>query len=894
MLLGHAHCYQDLFEKIDGRTWIITANKRLANQLASAYGSLYQSNEHDFVLFDNPIRPLNDLWHDLWESVVIYEDSVPFKLSAKQADYLWYLVIQHVYAHDKLFNKLKTTDHAIQAWKYLNDWLIEQPINHEGNANAILFLKWLKAYQSMRKQIMVRNGLSNTPCIDDYELGNFLINHTRATDYLKCHQIIYVGFDTLTPLFQRFLYLCSLQGIESRAWSLETHFTDNTPTSVTTFSKAHTESQFQQVVFQIKSYCERFPQAQIGVICHDLQMQRARLKRLFDHTLLNDSQQKTSGHHTDKPYTISGGDGLAGITVIDHALRLLNLKNTRAFEDFSILLASPYILGYKNHLNVRLAVEQQLRTQAFKEITLDQLPYFQALKKLDAPLHDRLIRLIDTPFNVKQSWSQHFEQIVEMLHFFGWPGQSLSSHDYQAVKQFYEILSELPQYNLIKSEITYHEALTWLNHLVREKQFQPESNATARIHILGHLEASQLYFDHTWLVNMGEFQWPDMSAPNPYLPLGLQKMHHMPHATVERELEVTKSITKRMLSQAQSLTISFSHWYEQNQQKLSPLIQMYLPSTVTSLSQDTDEIAEAVNVAIEPDCLAELQHDHNISGGSELLKSMAQCPFRAQLKYRLNVEEYAFAKMPFNPLQKGIMVHRILYYFYNKIGCSQQLTQMTDQKINDWLTECIQKVISDYNPILFHYQPVLELEKERLYQLIRQWVDHELTRANPFKIAACEQKIDMTINGVTLTLKVDRVDHLACGSYVVIDYKTSGNLVIKNWFDQRVSEPQLPLYALYFDADAIAYAQINANKISFHTLGCVPDIIKANLPEDINKTTRGVFTSWQELKAHWRKTFQKHISDFKTGDIAIRPGKHCNHCSFMEICRYDDYEIETS
>ena len=87
----------------------------------------------------------------------------------------------------------------------------------------------------------------------------------------------------------------------------------------------------------------------------------------------------------------------------------------------------------------------------------------------------------------------------------------------------------------------------------------------------------------------------------------------------------------------------------------------------------------------------------------------------------------------------------------------------------------------------------LELEETRLIDLVTEWLRYESARV-PFTVAETEQKSAAAIAGLSLKLRLDRIDRLNDGSLLVIDYKT-GDVSPKSWDLPRPDDVQLPLYA---------------------------------------------------------------------------------------------------
>ena len=96
-------------------------------------------------------------------------------------------------------------------------------------------------------------------------------------------------------------------------------------------------------------------------------------------------------------------------------------------------------------------------------------------------------------------------------------------------------------------------------------------------------------------------------------------------------------------------------------------------------------------------------------------------------------------------------------------------------------------------------------KRVRLTRLVTEWLEFERERVE-FSVARTELDVSRSIAGLTLKLRLDRIDRLNDGSLLVIDYK-SGNVSSKLWEMPRPEDVQLPLYA-GFGLDEELRAQI--------------------------------------------------------------------------------------
>ena len=108
----------------------------------------------------------------------------------------------------------------------------------------------------------------------------------------------------------------------------------------------------------------------------------------------------------------------------------------------------------------------------------------------------------------------------------------------------------------------------------------------------------------------------------------------------------------------------------------------------------------------------------------------------------------------------------------------------------------VQRVLAqELRPHLRERMPrrYLELEEQRLTRLVTEWLEYEAARID-FVVAETEVKRTVHLDGLTLDLRLDRIDRLSDGSLLVIDYK-SGNVSPNAWELPRPDDVQLPLYA---------------------------------------------------------------------------------------------------
>jgi exodeoxyribonuclease-5 len=139
-----------------------------------------------------------------------------------------------------------------------------------------------------------------------------------------------------------------------------------------------------------------------------------------------------------------------------------------------------------------------------------------------------------------------------------------------------------------------------------------------------------------------------------------------------------------------------------------------------------------------------------------------------------------------------------------------------------------------------------------------------------------ERRVKLDINGITVELTLDRVDVLPDQSMVVIDYKTGSQLSPNSWAEDRISEPQLPIYAALVliegEVAAVCFAKVRAGEHQFvgisNESGTLPGVKGL---EEARKVFDAVqFPEWHALLQHWRDSLEAIAEEIKAGEAAVR------------------------
>ncbi|MDA7742417.1 PD-(D/E)XK nuclease family protein [Francisellaceae bacterium] len=865
--------YHTLFDLINGHTLVITANNRLERVLNKAY---LESKQNEHVLLGCPIYSFQSLIDHLWHKLTISDIPAPQVLSGAQAKALWLQAISE--GSEIKFQSGKSANLAETALNQMQEWCLNQSdLDAEENSNTQAFIKWLTDFDQAKQDF-----------ITERERLNILIKHLPILLEKDINRVIHVGFDSLTPQFKQFCDRLSSLNI-----SVDTCSQEMSLPQVKAYAVNSNEDELYYIGAQIKQYVQDNPGHQISVVCHNLQQRHAAITRIFDEVLIEDRVSDNAL----KPYTISGGASLYDMPIINDLFAILTMTFVKDYEVISQVLLSPYIAEAETFQSERAQLDIKCRQQNYQEVNLKNVLY--SLSKLENA--KEAVICLEEMSNIytggQYTWYEFIKLVQKIWTTMAWPGlTSLSSDDYQAVEQFYVLLDSLHSLGAVNAQTTFSQGVQQLQKLSQETLFQPESNHAAQIDVLGVLESSEIIYDHIWWIGVDELSWPAIGNSSPLIPINVLKAHEMPHYSVEHEHQLAKKITDRIYAQSPQLTLSYAMWADETEQNLSPLFREVEVESITEpfylkRNPKSQHTVQQDDVVLKEDVISRIldQDLQSIKGGSQLLQSMSRCPFRTALKHRLKIEPFPEYLEPLNAMQKGIFIHEVLEKVWRNIQSSACLTELTEPQQTKLVIQSVHAVMQDFKQAPeFNY--LFVFEEERLIKVINEWLNYEKQRVEPFDVVACEQAIRINLEGVELKLRVDRIDQLSSGGLIIIDYKTSKSLSIQSWINTRVSEPQLPLYAIFYDADAIAYAQVNHTKFSFTSISNIPGWVTEKIPKSLSDNTQVKnFDNWGSLLDFWKLNFSQSLIDYKKGKIDLIPGVHCQFCEFSDICRKETY-----
>ena len=194
---------------------------------------------------------------------------------------------------------------------------------------------------------------------------------------------------------------------------------------------------------------------------------------------------------------------------------------------------------------------------------------------------------------------------------------------------------------------------------------------------------------------------------------------------------------------------------------------------------------------------------------------------------------------------------------------------------------------------------MMKLEAERLNILLDAWLQLELSREVDFTVLTCEQEEMVEIEGISVKLSIDRIDILADKSKVIIDYKTGSLPKLKTWAEDRIKEPQLPIYAtiaLKYDAiSAVAFAHVKLDGEGFSGLASTDNILPKVLAIGHEKLKAFAdLVTWDALLEHWHTQINAIAFEIKTGvaNVTFDDEKDLTYCEVLPLLRLPERALQ--
>jgi probable DNA repair protein len=866
---------------------VITSNTRAARNLKRAFADRQRAENHS--AWQSPeILPWSAWLKRLWQQHLFhFPGHFSALLDDRQERYLWERIIA---ADQPNLDAGSLAAECSRAWRTLFAYQIPREKNaFRRKPDAATFFRWSSSYESLCE----RNGW-----VDEARLPDQL--HGTAVSELDGGEVIFWGFDSFAPQQQALIAVLEAAGVAHAIG--EPGGQSVMPSRI---ALEDSGAELRAAALWARQLLEQNSGATIGIVVPNLAELRGAAERIFLE-ILHPGALTVSGGETRRAFEISLGAPLAQVPIIAAALSLLELASrAQSIELGGRILRSPF-LGDADESSTKALLDAAIRSRGFTELTLESLRD-EANQLTGCRGFSIDIRSFQTavsrlgPRRLPSAWSR---EILPLLSSAGWPGsRGVKSREYQAQRAFVELLSEFARLDLIADPLDFAAMVRRLVRAADEKLFQSE-NLGAPIQLVGLLEGAGSQFDHLWIMGCHAAAWPPEAHPSPFIPIDLQRSHAVRGTSSAERLEYAHETMQRLSRSATNVIVSWPMREQDVELTVSPLIAEFPEMRRDAVPENSFSYQHKLFAAAAGDSAIDDQGpmvtEPTSSGGTRTFKLQAACPFRAFAELRLDASELATPVPGVDHKLRGHLLHKSLELIWNKLRTQNELLTKSEAELEECVQGNIQRALNESNTALSTEweKEVVEIERERLKKLILDLLKMEQERPMSFRVMEVEKKREVTLGGITVDVKVDRIDELEGGGLVLLDYK-SGKPNLSQWEGERPEDPQVPIYSTELGSrlEAAGFVQINSEEIAFKGYAKNPGVLPASVPNfEWMTEKKKPAASFEEMLENWRETLDKLGAQFRAGHAAVDPKnrkKTCELCHLGMLCRINDGRPET-
>ena len=796
-----------------------------------------------------------------WQEARFSAIDIPILLSGAQERLLWRQIIQR--EHAGLFDVTGTARLASRAASVMADWHIPS----RGDAwneyeDAREFQRWLEEF----RRICGENQWATRA--DLWRLLPALISRQQYAP----RATVFAGFESLTPALQLLVDsepgLFRLAAPEARA-----------PAAAVSIKKC---GDFAEQV----EYAARWARAEfegqaasIAVFVPDLRRKRALVERTFRQIFYPGEAFRESRQSV---FHIGAAAPLFEHPLVAAALLFLELARPRiAIGDAGSILRSPFLGGANEERSARSLADVDLRRKRGLYVSLRELEW----SSRSCPALTRVWPAVRRALRGKPEvaeLSEWGEFIGRLLKATGWPGDEQSSNEEQAVIEAWEdALAGLTALELVSEPVNLDVAIAHLRGLLATGLNTGDWDSP--VQVLDAAQAAGLESDAAMVTGLSDETWPPtVEHGSPLIPLKQQRAQGVPGSSPQSLRGERERLTRAVFSAAPAVHATYSKRLASAARGL----------VTREMSADDAWTGKTPWQSFQAATLVELEDSQApsfvpagpVRGGTRLIKAQSQCPFRAFAEFRLRASALEDGVLGMDALARGTTLHTALELVWRELKSSEGLRSKSHADLASLAGEAIaQAVRMDESSGL--QELVTSVERERLQDLILEWLDVERERLQPFTVELLEGKRDVDLAGLPIQIRLDRVDRLNNGCALLLDYK-SGKQTKNALLCPRPNEPQLLVYAATADEDVDGLLLIQLQARDCKASGFTRERQFERRTVDVKGC------GWDRFLEEAKQEVFALAKQFRSGWAAVHPSNGaCDFCACKPLCRVNENAV---
>ena len=753
-------------------------------------------------------------------------------------------ILKEITEKNSINNSEAIIDELIKCYSLCKTYFIDISTLPDFYANpSSLLIKWISEFEKFK---------TKNNCIDTTDLFSSVYKSLESN--IKTGNYYAYGFKQRTPEQNKLFEILECQSLNSR--SLENN--------IQALSFIDQETELESIAKWAKEVSLKNPNSQIGVVIPNLSQLQHLVKSTFDQEF---DASLLETHH--KPYNISLGMSLCQYPLIQHLLSVVIIstqiiKGNINLEMLMKTVTSPYIKGALIESNSRALLVNRILGLGCEEATTQKV--LQLMK--DCPVLIQIVNALRSlKIDKKIALEDSLDSINLLLLTWGFTSdRSLSSSEYQLFEKYQNESLILNRLSNFYKKVSLFDAIKILNTHLNSVIFQPKRGA-ANIHILGALEAEGLYFDHAWVSSMTSNFIPGKIKMPLFIPQKTSIEYELPNSNFLLVTEDAKVTLKALNNLSPETTYSYAKLMQNREELPSPYIDFKDYQEGSFIKTSSREL-----IYID-DYKAPKIQDLSIKKGVKTLQNQMSCAFRG-FAGRLDIDDFEAPHIGLSRLQQGNLIHKILETFFNEIKSGASLLRLTELELDNLIEKHTETATLSLPKSNFKLN-----EKIRLVKIIRQHIDLEKQRSD-FEVIKTESTSEVDINGLKFSTRIDRMDRLANGDSLIIDYKTGKDVKVSQMTGDPIDQAQLPIYAVTNSVDGVAFATINSNDCQFKAI----TKNKSELP--LTKQAINRMPEWDKQINEWTSILNSASEQFQNGIASVLPVKNaCDYCDYDLLCR---------